>query len=174
MCVRGNLIFIVSVAYVALAADKWVSVRITIPADVTGQSDFLRAYNPTPLLSSFLAGCSWRAGPASELAASPGYRFLNDTVNVSYTRTDHTDLCDRDQYPLAGIALHGSALSALRYFGCQVLSDDFSTGRGARIVYRCGTRTNGLVTTGPRPEPGDWPSFVTLRVDEEWSVRNPS
>ena len=174
MNVRGNLIGFAAVACVALVSDKWISARISIPADITRQSDFLRVYDPAPLLNSFLAGCRWRAGVESELLGSPGYLFLNTSENVWYTRTDHSNLCDQNQYPLAVAALHRSALSALRYFGCEVSSDEFEAGGRVRIVYRCGTRTTGLVTTGPGPGPADGQAFVTLRLDEEWSVQSPS
>jgi hypothetical protein len=170
MNIRGNLIGLAALLYAAFVSDKWISARLSIPADVTRQSDFLRIYDPAPLLNSFLAGCRWRAGVESEVLASPGYRFLNTAEDVSYTRTDHSNLCDRNQYPLAVAALHRSTLSALRYFGCKVSSDKSGAGAGVRIVYRCGTRTTGLVTTGP----ADKSAFVTLRLDEEWSVRSPS
>jgi hypothetical protein len=136
------------------------------------QSDFLRIYDPVPLLNSFLDGCRWRASVASESAASPGYLFLGDARDVAYTRIAQTDLCDQSEYPLAVTALHRSALSALRYFDCQVSSDDSTAGQRVRITYRCGTRTTGVVSASPGP--GDGSPFVTLRLDEEWSVRTRS
>jgi hypothetical protein len=172
MTVRGNLVSIAAVACAVLLADKWISVRASIPADASMQSDFLRIYDPVPLLNSFLEGCRWRASVASESAESPGYLFLNDARNVSYTRVAQTDLCDRSEYPLAVAALHRSALSALRYFDCQVSSDNSTAGRRVRITYRCGTRTTGIVTTAPAP--GARSAFLTLKLEEEWSVRTPS
>lgn len=171
MSVRGSLISIAAVAFAAFMADKWISVKAAVPADPARQSDFLRIYDPVPLLSSFLADCTWRTGVASELLASPGYLFLHDAENVAFTRIAQTKLCDQNQYPLAVAALHRSALSALRYFGCRVSSDEFSPDTGVRIDYRCGTRTAGLVTTGAN---SNRPDVVTLRLEEEWLVRTPS
>jgi hypothetical protein len=173
--VRVNLISIAAMACLAFIAGKWISARASVPADPSWQSDFLRIYDPVPLLNSFLANCAWKTGgAASEAAESPGYLLLNNAENVWYTRIAQTNLCDEDQYPVAVDALHRSALSALHYFDCQVSSDNFSAGTGVRIVYHCGTRTAGLVTTGPKPQPGDWPPVLTLRLEEEWMVRSPS
>jgi hypothetical protein len=170
MGVRGNLLAIGAVACAVLLANKWISVKSVIPADVAKQSDFLRTYNPVPLMNSFRRGCLPRTGVGTSSYAGPGYLFLNDVRNVRYTRTAHTELCDQSQYPLILAALHRSLLSSLDYFGCQVSSDDTAE-QGVRIAYRCGTRSAGEVTTGPKPEPDSWPSFIMLQVDEEWSVR---
>lgn len=173
MGVRGNLLAVAAVACVVLLANKWISARSVIPADIAKQSDFLRTYNPIPLMNSFRRDCRPRTGVGTTTFAGPGYLFLNDVRNVRFTRTADTELCDQSQYPLILAALHRNLLSSLEYFGCRVSSDD-SAERGVRIVYRCGTRSAGVVTTGPEARPGDYPSFIMLQLDEEWLVRNPS
>jgi len=170
MGVRANLLAVGAVACAVILGDKWISAKAVIPADPAKQSDFLRTYNPVPLMNSFRAGCRPRTGVGTTSFAGPGYLLLNDARNVRYTRTAHTELCEPSQYPLIVTALHRSLLSSLEYFGCQVSSDDFTAGRGVRIAYRCGTRSEGVVTTGPPPGPNR--AFVMVQLDEEWSVRN--
>ena len=179
MSVRANLIGVAAVACALFAADKWISSKAVIPADIAKQSDFLRTWNPVPLLNSFRTGCKASTGVGTAFSASPGYLFLRDARNVRYTRTAHTDLCDQAQFPAAATAIHRSLLSGLGYYGCEVSSDDFpgadfSASRNVRILYRCGTRSAGTVTLGPKSGTGAWPTFVTLQLDEEWSVRDPS
>lgn len=170
MGVRGNLLAVAAVACLGLVADRWISARSVIPADVSKQSDFLRTYNPVPLMNAFRKDCRPRTGVGTTSYAGPGYLFLNDVRNVRYTRTANTELCEQNQYPVVLTALHRSLLASLEYFGCRVSSDS-SEEREIRIEYRCGTRSEGVATTGPTPATGVWPSFIRLQVDEEWLVR---
>ncbi len=174
MSVRRNLLGVGAIACAVLLADRWISARASVSASVVLQSDFFRVYDPVPLLNSFRTGCSSRTGVGTALSSTPGYLLLNDVRNVRYTRRAHTDLCDQSQYPGAVDALHRSTVAALKYFGCRITSDEMVTEQGVRVAYRCGTRSVGIITTGPRVVAGDLPTFVTLQLDEEWEVRNPS
>src|SRR5579859_1716623 len=99
MSVRGNLIGLVAVVCAAFWADKWVSAQAVIAPDIARQSDFLRIYNPVPLLNSFRSACLARTGVETGSSSSPGYRFLRNFTNVHYTRTARMELCDPSQYP---------------------------------------------------------------------------
>ncbi|HWE50144.1 MAG TPA: hypothetical protein VG273_10165 [Bryobacteraceae bacterium] len=173
MSVRGNLIAIAALGCAFFMGDKWISARATIAPDIANESDFLRIYNPVPLLNTFRSGCLARTGVETGTSSSSGYRFLSTFTNVHYTRTAHMELCDRSQYPTVLQALHKSVVAGLAYTGCKVDSDEFSTAAGVRIAYRCGTRTSGYVTSGTSLAAGDWPASVSLQLNEEWNVRNP-
>jgi len=174
MSVRGNLIGVGAMACAIFLANNWISARSVVIADVAKQSDFLRTYNPVPLLNHFRADCQVRSGVSTGSSATPGYRFLNDFRNVHYTRIAHMELCDQKQFPTVLSALHRNLLSALGFAGCKVDADQSSPDGGVKITYRCGTRTSGFVSSGPRRSGDDWPSFVTLQLNEEWYVRDPS
>jgi hypothetical protein len=173
MSVRGNLIGLAAVACSVFLADKWISAKAVVAPEVAMQSDFLRLYNPVPLLNSFRVGCQSRTGVGTGSSSSAGYRFLRDFKNVHYSRTAHMELCDQSQYPTVLTALHRSVISALSFSGCKVDSDDFAVAGGVQISYRCGTRTAGYVTSGSKMTGETWPAYVTLQLNEEWNVRNP-
>ncbi len=175
MSVRGNLIGVAAVACAVLLANNWISKRSIVAAEVVNQSDFLRTYNPVPLLIHFRADCQVRTGVSTGSSSTPGYRFLNDIKNVHYTRIAHMELCDQKQFPAVLSALHQNVISALGFAGCRIDADQSSEDEGMQINYRCGTRTDGFVSSGPkRGSGGEWPSFVTLQLNEEWKVRDPS
>jgi hypothetical protein len=174
MSVRGNLIGILALASALFFADKWISAKAFVAPDIVNESDFLRTYNPVPLLNSFRASCLARTGVGMGSSSTPGYRFLNNFKNVHYTRTAEMELCNQDQYPSVLTALHRNLTSALDYAGCKIQADQSTTADGVQITYRCGTRTTGFVSSGPKPIGGNWPSEITLQLNEEWYVRNPS
>jgi hypothetical protein len=173
MNVRGNLIAILAVGCAVFWLDKWTSAQAVIAPDIAKQSDFLRIYNPVPLLNSFRAGCLARTGVETASSSSPGYHFLRNFTNVHYIRTAHMELCDRNQYPSVLSALHRSVVAGLAYTGCKVDSDQFTPAEGVQISYRCGTRTAGYVISGSKLTAGDWPASVSLQLNEEWDVRSP-
>ena len=163
MGVRGNLLGVAAIACTLFALDRWASSRALVPADVANESDFYRVYNPVPLMNPLRAGCASWAGVTTGASTGPGSRFPYEVRPARYTRIARSDLCDETHYSSMLNTLHRDLLAELHYFGCPVLRDDFSPGEKARIMYHCGTRTSGSITTGA---PG---RYLTLEVDEEWS-----
>jgi hypothetical protein len=158
----------------ALLGVAWIPSSAFIPPDSQKQSRFLRTYNPVPLLNSLRAACTSPGGTGTSSSSSAGFLFFTVARNVRFTRTVEAELCGHYQSLSMLTALNQSLLSALGASGCQISSDELSAGQGARIAYRCGARTAGLVTVTPptrRPQESDGPAFLTLRFDEQWDVR---
>jgi hypothetical protein len=165
MSVRGNLVLAAALLCFALFGYNWITVRSVVAPEVAKQSDFLRIYDPVPLLVSYRAPCSPWGGATKGMSAKPGSKVPWDVRNVTFTRTARIDLCDEDRYPQVEAIMHRTLLRALRFYGCEVSSDDFPEGPNPRIMYHCGTRTSGVITAGQPSR------FLLLQIDEEWSVR---
>lgn len=171
MKIIWKLVGAVGVVYFILLAVSLISFGALIPADEGKQSRFLRTYDPIPFLSSFRLGC--QTSSLVEASAGAGYRFLNVTTNVKFTRTIEPDLCDKDHSSSILTGLQQNLISSLSSAGCQVSSDWLSLDQGIKIYYRCGTQTSGLVTASPPKQAhNDRRFMLTLQIDEQWSVRS--
>jgi len=165
MSVRGNLVLAAVLLCLALFGYNWAAASSVVPPDVAKQSDFLRIYDPVPLLVSHRAACAPWGGAIKGMSSKPGSKLPWERRNVTFTRTARIDLCDEGRYPEVADLMHRTLLRALHFYGCEVSSDDFPNGPNPRIMYHCGTRTSGVVTAGQPSR------FLLLQIDEEWSVR---
>ncbi len=150
---------------------KYALLGTIVPIDDHNQSQFIRTYNPMPLVKPMLKGCQRARSVLSAASSSAGSISLRAVRNMQFQRKVEPEVCENADSSAILTALHSDVESALQSSGCQITSAE-----GIPIRYRCGDRTFGSVTlTRPERPAGDadGPLYLKIEISEEWAVRDP-